>query len=84
MNEMTLVVDDESKIVKQARDYLEKGGFRVISAADGKTALAMARRERPDLVVLDLNLPGMDGLDVRQACRGEVSLDSSFPLTGSM
>jgi len=71
MNEMILVVDDEPKIVKQARDYLEKGGFRVISAADGKTALAMARHERPDLVVLDLNLPGMDGLDVCRALRRE-------------
>jgi two-component system alkaline phosphatase synthesis response regulator PhoP len=71
MNEMILVVDDEPKIVKQARDYLEKGGFRVISAADGKTALAMARHERPDLVVLDLNLPGIDGLDVCRALRRE-------------
>jgi DNA-binding response OmpR family regulator len=61
---MILMVDDEAKIVKQARDYLEKGGFRVVTAADGKTALAMSRHERPDLIVLDLNLPGMDGLDV--------------------
>jgi len=71
MNEMILVVDDEPKIVKQARDYLEKGGFRVITAGDGNTALAMARHERPDLVVLDLNLPGMDGLDVCRALRRE-------------
>jgi len=56
MNETVLVVDDEPKIVKQARDYLEKGGFRVVEAADGKTALARARHERPDLIVLDLNL----------------------------
>ena len=71
MNETILVIDDEPRIVKQARDYLEKGGFRVISAGDGKTALAMARHERPDLIVLDLNLPGMDGLDVCRALRRE-------------
>lgn len=69
MNEMILVVDDEPRIVKQARDYLERGGFRVVTAADGPTALALARHERPDLVVLDLNLPGMDGLDVCRALR---------------
>jgi two-component system alkaline phosphatase synthesis response regulator PhoP len=71
MNEVILVVDDEPKIVKQARDYLEKGGFRVVTAGDGKTALAQARHERPDLIVLDLNLPEMDGLDVCRALRRE-------------
>ncbi len=79
MNELILVVDDEPKIVKQARDYLERGGFRVLTAGDGTTALAQARHERPDLIVLDLNLPGpalskaegMDGLDVCRALRRE-------------
>lgn len=71
MNELILVVDDEPKIVKQARDYLENGGFRVATAGDGKIALATARHERPDLVVLDLNLPEMDGLDVCRALRRE-------------
>jgi two-component system alkaline phosphatase synthesis response regulator PhoP len=71
VNELILVVDDEPKIVKQARDYLENGGFRVASAADGTTALAIARHERPDLIVLDLNLPGTDGLDVCRALRRE-------------
>jgi two-component system alkaline phosphatase synthesis response regulator PhoP len=71
MNEVILVVDDEFKIVKQARDYLEKSGFRVITVGDGPTALAAARHERPDLIVLDLNLPGMDGLDVCRALRRE-------------
>jgi two-component system alkaline phosphatase synthesis response regulator PhoP len=71
MNELILVVDDEPKIVKQARDYLENGRFRVVSAGDGTTALAVARHERPDLIVLDLNLPGMDGLDVCRALRRE-------------
>jgi two-component system alkaline phosphatase synthesis response regulator PhoP len=71
MNGMILIVDDEPRIVKQARDYLEKGGFRAIAAGDGKTALAIARHERPDLIVLDLNLPEMDGLDVCRALRRE-------------
>jgi two-component system alkaline phosphatase synthesis response regulator PhoP len=71
MNETILVVDDEPKIVKLARDYLEQGGFRVVTAADGTTALAVARHERPDLIVLDLNLPGTDGLDVCRALRRE-------------
>jgi len=68
---MILVVDDEPKIVKQARDYLEKSGYRVVTAGDGTTAMAVARHERPDLVVLDLNLPGLDGLDVCRALRRE-------------
>jgi DNA-binding response OmpR family regulator len=71
MNELVLVVDDEPKIVKQARDYLARGGFRVIDAADGKLALARARGQRPDLIVLDLNLPQVDGLDVCRALRRE-------------
>lgn len=74
MNELILVVDDEPKIVKLARDYLERGGFRVISAAGGADALAITRQERPDLVVLDLNLPGMDGLDVCRALRRDTDV----------
>ena len=71
MNETVLVVDDEQKILKLARDYLETGGYQVKTAADGKTALAIARRDKPDLVVLDLMLPGMDGWDVCRALRRE-------------
>ncbi|MFZ5915724.1 MAG: response regulator [Chloroflexota bacterium] len=71
MNETILVVDDEPKIVKLARDYLGKSGYRTLAAADGQTALAAARRDHPDLIVLDLNLPGMDGLDVCRALRRE-------------
>jgi two-component system alkaline phosphatase synthesis response regulator PhoP len=71
MNEVILVVDDEPKIAKLARDYLERGGFRVVEAADGTTALVAARHDRPDLIVLDLNLPGVDGLDVCRALRRE-------------
>src|SRR5213593_1418399 len=64
-----LVVDDEPKIVQLARDYLEHAGFAVATAYDGKAALASARTERPDLVVLDLGLPELDGLDVTRALR---------------
>lgn len=71
MNELILVVDDEKEIVKLARDYLERSGFRVLSAGDGVTGLATARHEQPDLVVLDLKLPEMDGLDVCRILRQE-------------
>jgi two-component system alkaline phosphatase synthesis response regulator PhoP len=64
-----LVVDDEPKIVQLVRDYLERAGFAVHTAGDGKTALALARSEKPDLVVLDLGLPEMDGLDVTRQLR---------------
>jgi two-component system alkaline phosphatase synthesis response regulator PhoP len=64
-----LVVDDEAKIVQIARDYLEHAGFAVIGAGDGNRAIALAREKQPDLVVLDLGLPGMDGLDVTRAIR---------------
>jgi DNA-binding response OmpR family regulator len=69
-----LVVDDEPRIVDLARDYLEHAGFRVIAANDGTSALESARRDRPDLVVLDLGLPGRDGLDVTKALRAEGSI----------
>ena len=71
-----LVVDDESKIVQLARDYLEHSGFKVICAGDGSTALAAARAEKPDLIVLDLGLPGLNGLDVARVLRR----DSRVPI----
>lgn len=71
MSSLILVVDDEPKIVRLARDYLEKNGFRVVTAVDGPSALAMARREKPDLIVLDLLLPGMDGREVCRILRNE-------------
>ncbi len=64
-----LVVDDEPQIVKVLRGYLEQAGFRVITAGDGPAALAQHKREQPDLVLLDLNLPGLDGLDVARRLR---------------
>jgi DNA-binding response OmpR family regulator len=71
-----LVVDDEPEIVRLVRDYLERAGFAVAVAADGAQALTTARRSRPDIVVLDLGLPGLDGLDVARELRrgGEVPI----------
>ena len=71
MPQLILVVDDEPKVVRLARDYLEKNGFRVAMAADGQTALATARREKPDLVILDLMLPNIDGREVCRILRRE-------------
>src|SRR5437016_5316673 len=64
-----LVVDDEPQLVQLVRDYLEHGGFKVLTAADGSSALRTAATLHPDLVVLDLGLPGMDGLDVTRSLR---------------
>jgi DNA-binding response OmpR family regulator len=69
MTTTILVVDDEPKIAKLARDYLEHVGLRVVTATDGRAALRAVSRERPDLVVLDLRLPDMDGLDVARTLR---------------
>jgi two-component system alkaline phosphatase synthesis response regulator PhoP len=66
-----LIVDDEPEIVTITRDYLERAGFRVLSAGDGLTALRLARAELPSLMVLDLMLPGMDGLDVARSLRAD-------------
>jgi two-component system alkaline phosphatase synthesis response regulator PhoP len=64
-----LVVDDEPKIVQLLRDYLSRAGYHPLAAYDGQGALAIVRAEKPDLVILDLGLPGLDGLDVTRALR---------------
>jgi two-component system, OmpR family, alkaline phosphatase synthesis response regulator PhoP len=64
-----LVVDDEARIADIARDYLERAGFQVSVAGTGPDALAAARARRPDLIVLDLGLPQIDGLDVTRTLR---------------
>ena len=74
MTRTILVVDDEPRIVEIARDYLQQAGFRALTAGDGDRALAIARAERPSLIVLDLMLPGLDGLDVMRALRRDPAL----------
>jgi two-component system, OmpR family, alkaline phosphatase synthesis response regulator PhoP len=64
-----LVVDDEPKILQVVRDYLERAGYGVDVARDGKSALAAARSEKPDMIILDLGLPELDGLDVTRELR---------------
>jgi len=70
-----LIVEDEPQIVEVVSDYLKQAGYRVLSARDGQTGLTVARHERPDLIVLDLMLPGtMDGLDVCRSIRRDPAL----------
>ena len=64
-----LVVDDEPSLVRAVVGYLERDGFLVSSASSGEEALELARREPPDVVVLDLGLPGIDGIEVCRALR---------------
>src|SRR6185295_2325345 len=71
MPPLILVVDDEPKVARLTRDYLEKNGFRVTTASDGQSALTIARREKPDLVILDLMLPHIDGREVCRILRRE-------------
>jgi DNA-binding response OmpR family regulator len=74
--ETILVVDDEPKIIKTVQAYLENAGFRVVTAEDGQMALTVFRHEKPALVILDLGLPGMDGLDVAR----RLHRDTNVPL----
>ena len=76
MNELILIVEDEPQIAKLAKDYLERSGYKTLIAKDGNLAPATARREKPDLIILDLMLPGMDGLDI---CR-IIRRDSVVPI----
>ncbi len=69
MSQKILVVDDEPEIVRLVRAYLERAGFTVVTASEGREALAVFRHEHPSLVILDLNLPGLDGLDVCRSMR---------------
>jgi DNA-binding response OmpR family regulator len=71
-----LIVDDEPKITQLVRDYLERSGFAVVTARGGREAVMRARTDRPDLIVLDLGLPELDGLDVTRQLRR----DSQVPI----
>ncbi len=71
MSATILVIEDEASIRTVVRAYLEQAGFRVLLADNGPAGVDLARREHPDLVILDLNLPGMDGMEVAARLRQE-------------
>ena len=71
MAQRILVVDDDRQILRLLRAYLEQGGYRVLVAADGAEALRMLRSERPDLMVLDLMMPDVDGWEVTRIVRSD-------------
>jgi two-component system, OmpR family, alkaline phosphatase synthesis response regulator PhoP len=74
MAKKILLVDDEPEILEICHDYLKASGYEVITAKDGLEGLSLARREKPDLIVLDWMLPHMDGLDVCRTLRRESSV----------
>lgn len=74
MKHTILVIEDERKIALGLQNYLESVGFSTLAASDGTSGLAMARREQPDLILLDVMLPGMDGFAVCRALRAESSV----------
>jgi CheY-like chemotaxis protein len=71
MPQRILVVDEDKSIIKVLRGYLEQSGYQVLTAADGETALHMLRRERPDLVILDLMMPDLGGWEVTRIVRAD-------------
>jgi two-component system, OmpR family, alkaline phosphatase synthesis response regulator PhoP len=71
MSKTILVVDDEKRLVSLVSDYLQQSGYRVVKAYDGREALSAARREKPDLIVLDVMMPEMDGYEFMRAHRKE-------------
>ncbi len=75
-NKKILVVDDESAILKTLRFNLERSGYQVVTATDGRSAIGLAQREQPDLIVLDIMLPVLDGVEV---CK-EIRKFSSVPI----
>jgi two-component system, OmpR family, alkaline phosphatase synthesis response regulator PhoP len=74
MTKKILVIDDEEKIVTVLKAYLEQSGYQVVTAADGKAALTAFQREKPDFMILDLTLPGLDGLEVCRAVRRQSNI----------
>lgn len=79
MKETILIVEDEKDIVKMLNYNLSKEGFKTLSVRNGEDAIDSAKRDHPDLVILDLMLPGMDGLEVCKALKGD-SKAASIPI----
>ncbi len=79
MADRILIVDDDRQIVRLVQAYLEQSGYEVITAYDGETALHTIRHDRPDLVVLDLMLPGQDGWEITRLLRADPTL-SGIPI----
>jgi DNA-binding response OmpR family regulator len=77
MAQRILVVDDDKSIVKVLCAYLEQSGYQVLSAFDGESAMHVLRRERPDLLILDLLMPKRDGWEVTRIIRADASLAST-------
>ena len=74
MSQKILVIDDETQIVQICSDYIRAAGFEVITAEDGVKGLALARQEQPNLIVLDIMMPEMNGLDFLRTIRREVDV----------
>ena len=71
MSKTVLVVDDEERLTSLVKTYLEQAGFRAVAARNGREALFLARQERPDLIILDVMMPEMDGLEFMRQHRKE-------------
>jgi two-component system alkaline phosphatase synthesis response regulator PhoP len=74
LKQRILVVDDDKEVVRLMRAYLEQAGYQVLMAYNGETAVHMLRREKPDLMLLDLMLPDRDGWDITRLVRGDPTL----------
>ncbi|WP_347273816.1 response regulator transcription factor [Candidatus Kuenenia sp.] len=77
MNETILIVDDEQDIVNLIMYHLEKDGYKTITALDGETALALSKSEHPALIILDIMLPGMNGLEVCKRLKADEALSGA-------
>lgn len=73
-----LIVDDDPACLRILQKFLEKDGYRVMAAASGSQAVAQARSDKPDLIICDWMMPGMDGLQVCQAVKGDPDLKDTF------
>ena len=77
-----LVVDDESEIVDQVKEYFEEEGFRVLTAETGSEGIRLIKRERPDILILDMKLPDMAGLSVLKIAKKASPLTKVITITG--